>query len=51
VVAVADTFEEAALAAYQHVGYVPLHVGQVVDAPLPTVRMPSSRVSSTVGPA
>ncbi len=40
-VAVADTFEDAAPAAYQRVGYVQLHVGQVVDTPLPTVRIPS----------
>ena len=44
VVAVANTFEDAALAASQRVGYVPLHVGQVVDAALPTVRVPSPRV-------
>jgi hypothetical protein len=51
VVAVADTFEDAALAAYQRVGYVPIHVGQVVDTALPTVRISSPRVSSKVGPA
>jgi hypothetical protein len=39
VVAVADTLEDAALQAYQRVGYVPLHVGQVVDTPMRTVRL------------
>jgi hypothetical protein len=44
VVAVADTLKDAAMEAYERVGYVPLHVGLVSDAPLPTVRVPSPRL-------
>jgi hypothetical protein len=50
VVAVGDTFEDAAVRAYENVGHVPLHVGRVVEDPLPTVRVPSPRVPSAAGP-
>lgn len=43
-VAVANTFKDAALEAYKRVGYVPLHVGLVSEAPLPPVRLPSPRI-------
>jgi hypothetical protein len=44
VVAVGDTFADAALAAYRHHGYVPLHVDLVSDQAPPVVRIPSPRV-------
>ena len=44
VIAVADSFKEAAVNAYQKVGYVPLHVGWVSDVSPPAVRIPSPRV-------
>lgn len=44
VVAVADTFVEAALKAYERVGYVPLHVGEVTENPPVPVRLPSPRI-------
>ncbi|HZL36987.1 MAG TPA: DUF5678 domain-containing protein [Tepidisphaeraceae bacterium] len=45
IVAVADTFKDAAMQAYQCVGYVPLHVGQVVEHPVGQVRLPSPRLT------
>jgi hypothetical protein len=44
VVAVADTFTDAALKAYKLVGYVPLHVGFVSGESVPVVRLPSPRI-------
>ena len=44
VVAVADSFKDAALQAYERCGYVPLHVGKVSDRPQPPARIPSSRI-------
>jgi hypothetical protein len=44
VVAVGDTFTDAALKAYKLVGYVPLHVGFVSEEPVPAVRAPSPRI-------
>ena len=41
VVAVADSLKESALEAYKRVGYVPLHVGLVTEAPPPPLRLPS----------
>jgi len=49
VVAVADTFENAALKAYDRVGYVSMHVGQVTEGPVVPVRLPSPRVESRAG--
>jgi hypothetical protein len=46
IVAVGDTFRDAAVAAYQRVGYVPLHVGLVSKTPRQPVRVPSPRVVS-----
>lgn len=43
-VAVGDTFVDAATKAYAIVGYVPLHVGLVSDEPAPVVRIPSPHV-------
>ena len=43
VVAVADTFKDAALEAYKRVDYVPLHVGLVSETPLSPERLPSVR--------
>lgn len=50
VVAVADTFKDAALEAYKKVGYVPLHVGLVSQTPA-AVRLPSARVRQLAVPA
>jgi hypothetical protein len=44
VVAIADTFKDAALQACKRVGYVPLHVGLVSDAAPQPVRIPSPRI-------
>jgi predicted aspartyl protease len=46
VIAVADSFKDAAVQAYQKVGYVPLHVGLVSDVSRPAVRIPSPRVKA-----
>jgi len=45
VVAVGDTRIDAAMKAYERVGYIPLHVGLVTDHPLPKVRILSPRVA------
>jgi hypothetical protein len=49
VVAVADTFTDAAMKAYKLVGYVPLHVGLVSEEPVPAVRLPSPRIARSAG--
>jgi hypothetical protein len=48
VVAVGDSFTDAALKAYKLVGYVPLHVGFVSEEPVPAVRVPSPRIRQPV---
>lgn len=47
-VAAVDSFKGAALEAYKHVGYVPLHVGLVSERSLSPVRLPSPRIVSHV---
>lgn len=44
VVAVADTFKDAALEAYKRIGYVPLHVGLVSETQPSASRVPSPRI-------
>jgi hypothetical protein len=44
VVAVGDSFEEAAVAGYKACGHVHLHVGQVTEETPPPVRLPSPRI-------
>jgi hypothetical protein len=45
VVAVGDSFKAAALDAYKRIGYVPIHVGLVSEAPPPPARLPSPRIA------
>jgi hypothetical protein len=44
VVSTGDTSVEAAMQAYDALGYVPLHVGLVSDTPPKPIRLPSPRI-------